>query len=124
MIRRPPRSTLFPYTTLFRSAVVGRDLIPADVDVVVPGIAHGGVQHAGVGLEERGHEGRDGAVVPEGRGDPGAGGDVGLDGAAGERHATLPGERTTPGLLRGAQPSEEGSSTRAGWTNAGGPGVG
>src|SRR2546422_8419487 len=24
MIRRPPRSTLFPYTTLFRSAVIGR----------------------------------------------------------------------------------------------------
>src|SRR3712207_9296868 len=24
MIRRPPRSTLFPYTTLFRSAPVGR----------------------------------------------------------------------------------------------------
>src|SRR3712207_8834164 len=24
MIRRPPRSTLFPYTTLFRSAVGGR----------------------------------------------------------------------------------------------------
>src|SRR5437588_3116883 len=24
MIRRPPRSTLFPYTTLFRSYVVGR----------------------------------------------------------------------------------------------------
>src|SRR5438874_7363201 len=24
MIRRPPRSTLFPYTTLFRSLVVGR----------------------------------------------------------------------------------------------------
>src|SRR5690348_17465177 len=24
MIRRPPRSTLFPYTTLFRSQVVGR----------------------------------------------------------------------------------------------------
>src|SRR5438067_13437274 len=23
MLRRPPRSTLFPYTTLFRSAVVG-----------------------------------------------------------------------------------------------------
>src|SRR3712207_7272092 len=28
MIRRPPRSTLFPYTTLFRSAVVG--LFPAN----------------------------------------------------------------------------------------------
>src|SRR2546430_7353487 len=25
MIRRPPRSTLFPYTTLFRSAVAARD---------------------------------------------------------------------------------------------------
>src|SRR2546430_6122425 len=25
MIRRPPRSTLFPYTTLFRSRLVGRD---------------------------------------------------------------------------------------------------
>src|SRR2546430_3889101 len=27
MIRRPPRSTLFPYTTLFRSPFPGRDLI-------------------------------------------------------------------------------------------------
>src|SRR3712207_7089175 len=26
MIRRPPRSTLFPYTTLFRSARAGRNL--------------------------------------------------------------------------------------------------
>src|SRR3989442_5808321 len=26
MIRRPPRSTLFPYTTLFRSAVIISDL--------------------------------------------------------------------------------------------------
>src|SRR2546430_3864076 len=25
MIRRPPRSTLFPYTTLFRSILVGED---------------------------------------------------------------------------------------------------
>src|SRR5258708_13946992 len=25
MIRRPPRSTLFPYTTLFRSVLAGRD---------------------------------------------------------------------------------------------------
>src|SRR2546426_7604780 len=33
MIRRPPRSTLFPYTTLFRSALKGAEeegLIPAD----------------------------------------------------------------------------------------------
>src|SRR5687768_18338703 len=47
MIRRPPRSTLFPYTTLFRSA--------ADVDVLHEVVALGvqlgsgaEVQHAGV----------------------------------------------------------------------------
>src|SRR2546430_9620586 len=28
MIRRPPRSTLFPYTTLFRSLLVGRARVP------------------------------------------------------------------------------------------------
>src|SRR5260221_10685846 len=27
MIRRPPRSTLFPYTTLFRSQLLGADLV-------------------------------------------------------------------------------------------------
>src|SRR5260370_21497006 len=31
MIRRPPRSTLFPYTTLFRSAVDERDAVPQNV---------------------------------------------------------------------------------------------
>src|SRR5688572_32377502 len=30
MIRRPPRSTLFPYTTLFRSPVAGQPGIPRD----------------------------------------------------------------------------------------------
>src|SRR2546422_5163008 len=37
MIRRPPRSTLFPYTTLFRSALVaveGQGQRPADPPVV------------------------------------------------------------------------------------------
>src|SRR5690348_18089317 len=28
MIRRPPRSTLFPYTTLFRSLAVGKGQLP------------------------------------------------------------------------------------------------
>src|SRR5258708_28351321 len=28
MIRRPPRSTLFPYTTLFRSVIPGRHVAP------------------------------------------------------------------------------------------------
>src|SRR3712207_9567967 len=30
MIRRPPRSTLFPYTTLFRSVVVQREGLPVE----------------------------------------------------------------------------------------------
>src|SRR3712207_8000315 len=32
MIRRPPRSTLFPYTTLFRSIPVGVTSVPIVVD--------------------------------------------------------------------------------------------
>src|SRR2546428_1937966 len=39
MIRRPPRSTLFPYTTLFRS--LGADvrvLTPADAQKLVPAL--------------------------------------------------------------------------------------
>src|SRR5260370_19409746 len=35
MIRRPPRSTLFPYTTLFRSAA-GRDVIVTFTPHLVP----------------------------------------------------------------------------------------
>src|SRR5947199_1488331 len=31
MIRRPPRSTLFPYTTLFRSQPAGRQRLPGEV---------------------------------------------------------------------------------------------
>src|SRR5256885_12690911 len=41
MIRRPPRSTLFPYTTLFRS---GEAHLVAEIRVVpVDGVDHGGV---------------------------------------------------------------------------------
>src|SRR5437763_11864476 len=60
MIRRPPRSTLFPYTTLFRSAVlrevdggraVGRGVVVEDQLVAVrQGVGDGGVQHARVAL--------------------------------------------------------------------------
>src|SRR5207253_3298339 len=31
MLRRPPRSTLFPYTTLFRSRVAGADALASGV---------------------------------------------------------------------------------------------
>src|SRR2546422_7114322 len=38
MIRRPPRSTLFPYTTLFRSlSGMLRRILPADVEIVTAG---------------------------------------------------------------------------------------
>src|SRR5258706_3173753 len=48
MIRRPPRSTLFPYTTLFRSsvddvrapAVRDRVVAPAPIDHVVARLRH------------------------------------------------------------------------------------
>src|SRR3712207_9570929 len=35
MIRRPPRSTLFPYTTLFRSAILAGGTDDADPPVLV-----------------------------------------------------------------------------------------
>src|SRR3712207_8640222 len=41
MIRRPPRSTLFPYTTLFRSARLMRDPPPGfDPTLVDVGLQH------------------------------------------------------------------------------------
>src|SRR3712207_7481580 len=38
MIRRPPRSTLFPYTTLFRSAAGGAPAAKAEDPAVDPGL--------------------------------------------------------------------------------------
>src|SRR5258708_14912264 len=47
MIRRPPRSTLFPYTTLFRSGVGARGVIDADLLAIGQlDIAHGHVEAA------------------------------------------------------------------------------
>src|SRR5687768_17831034 len=42
MIRRPPRSTLFPYTTLFRSQAVGAQRI--EMNIVVAELAKGLLQ--------------------------------------------------------------------------------
>src|SRR6266700_3944168 len=36
MIRRPPRSTLFPYTTLFRSRATGPYLLPVELLLLLP----------------------------------------------------------------------------------------
>src|SRR3712207_9001303 len=49
MIRRPPRSTLFPYTTLFRSADVERHQDRAHLDDAVVRLQ----QRVAVGTEER-----------------------------------------------------------------------
>src|SRR3712207_7145312 len=38
MIRRPPRSTLFPYTTLFRSGAVGGERLGAQRDRRLPAL--------------------------------------------------------------------------------------
>src|SRR2546422_11202642 len=46
MIRRPPRSTLFPYTTLFRSFCVQR------------------INYAKIGAEKEDRRVRDGEIVP------------------------------------------------------------
>src|SRR2546430_3531641 len=35
MIRRPPRSTLFPYTTLFRSAALYRKVLDGELDAAI-----------------------------------------------------------------------------------------
>src|SRR2546430_7824993 len=43
MIRRPPRSTLFPYTTLFRSKPMH---FPTQFDVIVVGGDHAGTETA------------------------------------------------------------------------------
>src|SRR3989441_9353706 len=47
MIRRPPRSTLFPYTTLFRSLFVFYYAVLADVTPPVAVTAFAGAQMAG-----------------------------------------------------------------------------
>src|SRR3712207_7048224 len=46
MIRRPPRSTLFPYTTLFRS-VEGADGQEAQLVQRCPGVGHGEAPRSG-----------------------------------------------------------------------------
>src|SRR2546430_7669616 len=51
MIRRPPRSTLFPYTTLFRSPLVGRPVPGGRLgDRVLPGVEP---EHQGVLDQDR-----------------------------------------------------------------------
>src|SRR2546422_3829939 len=53
MIRRPPRSTLFPYTTLFRSCLRANlqgAAAPEDVMVVVLHVGKGAGQHGVIAM--------------------------------------------------------------------------
>src|SRR3712207_9391146 len=65
MIRRPPRSTLFPYTTLFRSRVRLRELCLHRVDCIYVDLplSHPAVQSAGARLDELGFF--FGGIIPE-----------------------------------------------------------
>src|SRR3712207_7673956 len=59
MIRRPPRSTLFPYTTLFRSGGSGQQLTLSQVQLRLPGcgfddkLAHAGASCQSLRLPSR-----------------------------------------------------------------------
>src|SRR3712207_7315999 len=56
MIRRPPRSTLFPYTTLFRSRIVAGLLAPAWAGRIYQrrlALRHPFPAHVRVGIEMR-----------------------------------------------------------------------
>src|SRR2546422_11746089 len=56
MIRRPPRSTLFPYTTLFRSVISGNpEFLRPLVGVAPPGGAHLRFYAVDVGRSPDGH---------------------------------------------------------------------
>src|SRR5256885_6901195 len=61
MIRRPPRSTLFPYTTLFRSVVISAAVSAINSDIfgagrMLYGMAHQGQAPAGFGRVSRSEE--------------------------------------------------------------------
>src|SRR3712207_7326831 len=69
MIRRPPRSTLFPYTTLFRSEAGGPELGGEEGATLRLRVARGGPhcsdQAVGLGLERRDRAlARPGLVAP------------------------------------------------------------
>src|SRR5258708_14138928 len=55
MIRRPPRSTLFPYTTLFRSIPV-KEQLGRDGQHLLVAAVHAGHVAAGLGTAQRGEQ--------------------------------------------------------------------
>src|SRR2546426_1058918 len=90
MIRRPPRSTLFPYTTLFRSAPAGRVVADDVVLEVHPAARRGdrgehrvqGARAVGVVLEAIAVDGPGARRAVDGEGERVAGGGRGGGGNA------------------------------------------
>src|SRR3712207_9127932 len=90
MIRRPPRSTLFPYTTLFRSLQVQRLLLEHQADPAADLVALADDVVTGDASRPRGGV-ADGAQHLDGRGLPGAvraEEAVGLPGLRSEEHTS------------------------------------
>src|SRR3712207_1141811 len=110
MIRRPPRSTLFPYTTLFRSEVAPSDCRAHDrlrprvvrvVDAVGPAAPHGRADQVELPARVTG-DGRVGHRVPAGV-EPGRAEGLRGEGDYGQAHVTqlLDGRRPALEALRG-----------------------
>src|SRR3712207_7627504 len=78
MIRRPPRSTLFPYTTLFRSHADGEERDDVERVALLEGAA-GDLEHEPAGLVDRRGEGEAGDDRP---------GALGLAGGRRDRKST------------------------------------
>src|SRR2546428_12878116 len=77
MIRRPPRSTLFPYTTLFRSDVVGRVFVVPGAEAAVVEEQAPAVRGEGdILVHDAAHAGGGGGLEPGGDGE-GVGVEVG-----------------------------------------------
>src|SRR2546430_13343239 len=63
MIRRPPRSTLFPYTTLFRSLVLTHDAASLDGSADSRGAGFGDYCPIHVRSQDRPHSGGAGETI-------------------------------------------------------------
>src|SRR5947208_7995523 len=63
MIRRPPRSTLFPYTTLFRSLQIAAELCAGNRQVGKPGLPQPDAETGGGALAQGASDHSDAPVI-------------------------------------------------------------